>query len=67
VSNDDSFQLMIMANMLKDLRYVNIVHKASNGQEALEKVNQNRRLYDIIILDLQMPILTGYEACEKIL
>ena len=40
---------------------------ASNGQEALEKVmNISDGCYDIIILNLDMQILNGYEACSKI-
>jgi CheY-like chemotaxis protein len=27
---------------------------------------QNKWLYNIILLDIEMPILNGFEACEKI-
>ena len=30
------------------------------------KIKQTLKNYDIIILDLNMPIMNGYEACEHI-
>lgn len=38
--------------------------KASNGIEALEKVNEHSP--DIILLDIMMPEMNGYEVCEKL-
>ncbi|MBV6644533.1 MAG: PAS domain S-box protein, partial [Cyclobacteriaceae bacterium] len=40
------------------------VDEAENGQEALDKLEQNR--YDLILLDLQMPVLDGYQTIKKI-
>lgn len=37
---------------------------ALNGQEALDKVQYNS--YDIVLMDLQMPIMNGYEASQRI-
>ncbi len=37
---------------------------AYDGEEALEKVRQNQ--YDIIILDVMLPKLTGFEVCQQI-
>lgn len=39
------------------------VSTASNGKEALEKLSAKP---DLIILDVMMPIMDGYEACSKI-
>lgn len=40
------------------------VTATSNGEEAVEKARQ--LLPDLILLDVRMPRMTGYEACEKI-
>jgi len=37
---------------------------ASNGQEALRKATEE--LPDLIILDVMMPYMSGYEVCERI-
>jgi two-component system alkaline phosphatase synthesis response regulator PhoP len=36
----------------------------SNGEEAVELAN--KELPDLILLDVRMPRLTGYDACKKI-
>ncbi len=40
------------------------VEMAKNGHNALEKLNEQE--YDLVITDLEMPHMTGYELIEKI-
>ena len=40
---------------------LDIVH---NGKEALDKVNEN--MYDVIILDIMMPVMDGIQALKEI-
>jgi adenylate cyclase len=37
---------------------------AYNGQEALDRIRQS--LPDLVLLDLNMPLLDGYEVCERL-
>ncbi|MCM1174103.1 MAG: response regulator [Blautia sp.] len=40
---------------------------AQNGQEALEKFEQSKEgQYDIILMDIQMPVMNGYDATRAI-
>lgn len=66
VCNDDPFQLLIISSNLQNLRYVQKIQEASNGQEALNLVQQKPQ-FDMIFLDLDMPIMDGYAACKKII
>ena len=39
---------------------------ANNGQEAVDKVKENPDKYELILMDIQMPIMGGYEATKLI-
>ena len=44
-----------------------IVDTAENGAEALEKVStSNPGTYDLVLMDVQMPVMNGYEATKCI-
>ncbi len=42
----------------------NTVDCAFDGSEALQKIKEND--YDIVLLDLMLPEMNGYEVCEKV-
>ena len=72
VANDDKFQLFIISNFLEILTHIDTIDSANNGQEALDLVRINerstrKRYYDLIFLDLNMPIKDGYDACRAII
>lgn len=64
VVEDNSYALDIMHIFLKRQGFV--VDDAANGQIALEKYQANPHRYHIIFMDLQMPVMSGYEATRKI-
>jgi len=39
---------------------------ANNGKEGVELFLQNEKKYNLILMDLQMPIMSGYEATKEI-
>jgi two-component system, NarL family, invasion response regulator UvrY len=52
-----------LANLLRDLDYT-IIYEASNGNELLEKIQQNESLPDIVLMDIKMPGMDGYETTQ---
>ncbi|QPO12907.1 response regulator [Thalassospira sp. A40-3] len=42
------------------------VHSASGGYEAISKVQNGGDQIDVVLMDVQMPDLNGYEACSRI-
>ncbi len=42
------------------------VHLVENGKLAVERVVEGSNVYDLIIMDMQMPVMDGYEATRKI-
>ena len=60
--DDDDLSRRMMALLLSEKGYNYDV--ASNGIEAIEAVQSQP--YDIILMDLQMPIMDGFEATSKI-
>ena len=44
-----------------------MVDTAENGAEAVEKVkNSKPGNYDLVLMDVQMPVMNGYEATKQI-
>ena len=63
VAEDDAFNQKIIKQVLKRLG-VSIIVLANNGSEALSALEQDD--YDVVLMDLHMPIMNGYEASTEI-
>ncbi len=64
VAEDETLIHMDLVEMLGEAGY-EVVAQASNGQEAIELVNEHKP--DLAILDVKMPILDGISAAEQII
>jgi CheY-like chemotaxis protein/signal transduction histidine kinase len=54
---------IIVTRLLKKNNFESIV-VVENGQEALDAVKEQK--YDLILMDMQMPVMNGFEATRKI-
>jgi len=62
VVDDTSENLKLLKEILTSQGYK--VRPASNGEDALEAVNQRKP--DLILLDIKMPGMDGYEVCRQL-
>ena len=62
LAEDESINREIARYQLEDAEL--LVDEAENGQQALELARQNR--YDLILMDMQMPVMNGIEATQAI-
>ncbi len=62
IVDDNPNDLQIIGNILKEMNYK--IAAFTNAGDALEFIN--KKLPDIIILDIMMPEVDGYELCRQI-
>ena len=75
VVDDEAFNIKAILGMLRTLKVephvFNLVDSCNNGQEAVRLFQQavdsrDPNRYALIITDIQMPFMDGYEASKKI-
>jgi CheY-like chemotaxis protein len=59
---DNKINQMIAEAMLESMG-INVT-VAANGQQALDEVKEKN--YDLVLMDIQMPVMDGITACRKI-
>jgi PAS domain S-box-containing protein len=62
LAEDNAINQIVVVELLEDLEIV--VDIAINGKEAVELAQTI--LYDLILMDLQMPVMDGFEATKEI-
>ena len=62
IVDDNPQNLQVLANLLKEENYE--IEFAINGEAALDWLLNKQ--FDLILLDINMPVMNGFEVCEKI-
>ena len=62
--DDSNVVLKTLQNMLDKEKYE--LHAFSTGMRALEYLEQKDKIPDLIILDIEMPIMSGYDVLDRI-
>jgi signal transduction histidine kinase/CheY-like chemotaxis protein/HPt (histidine-containing phosphotransfer) domain-containing protein len=63
ITDDNEYNRIVATDTLKSKANVEI-REATNGQEAIELVKNN--VFDIILMDVQMPVMNGFDATRYI-
>ncbi|KAL8808357.1 MAG: hypothetical protein Q9182_000177 [Xanthomendoza sp. 2 TL-2023] len=71
VAEDNKINRQLLVSMLSKLGYTDI-YEAHDGGEAVRQMSIDRRAHgekpvDVVLMDLWMPTMDGYQATEKIL
>ena len=64
VVDDSKAIIKIISDVLYELEIR--IATASNGQEAFDMIMDDSQSYDMIITDLNMPVMSGEELCRKV-
>ncbi|MDB4285793.1 response regulator [bacterium] len=62
IVDDEPINLQVLINHLSSSNYG--ISMATNGEEALQLLDRER--FDLVLLDVMMPKMSGYEVCKKI-
>jgi len=62
IVDDEPINIQLLGSVLNECKYE--VQFATSGEEALDWVNSEP--FDLILLDLMMPAMDGYEVCKHI-
>jgi two-component system sensor histidine kinase/response regulator len=62
IVDDNTHNLQVLGKLLQESSYE--IEFATNGEAALEWLNN--RKFDIILLDINMPGMNGFEVCKRI-
>jgi len=65
VAEDDMFNLIILEETLKEAN-VDVI-TVENGEEAVKEYKKNKNIIDVVLMDIQMPKLDGFEASKQII
>src|SRR5688572_21034331 len=65
IADDHTLFRKAMVNLLRSFERINVVKDAENGKELLGLIKNE--VPDVVIVDLQMPVMDGSEASKQIL
>mgnify|MGYP001343181303 CR=1 FL=1 len=65
VTDDSAFMRKVISDILSEDPEVEVIDRARNGLECIEKCSKLQP--DVVTLDIEMPVMDGLEALEKLM
>lgn len=62
ITDDNKINILVLKQILKKRKA--IIHEVTNGKEAVDVVK--KETFDLILMDLNMPIMDGYDSIKEI-
>ena len=69
IVDDSPYNLFVLEEMLQTYKKVKRIDQALNGEDAIKKILERKeegKLYDLILLDMNMPIMDGVETIKEL-
>ena len=64
IVDDNPHARKALSALISAQEWVSVISEASNGEDAIGKINQ--RVPDLILMDVEMPVMNGLEATKII-
>ena len=65
IVDDNTFLIRAVEEKLSFFEDLEVKFNAMNGVDLLEKLDENRNV-DLILMDIEMPVMNGIEATEQV-
>ncbi|MEM6523421.1 MAG: response regulator transcription factor [Bacteroidota bacterium] len=62
IVDDHTLVARALAKMVNQFEGFNVLYEVGNGRELIEKLEKQENLPDIVLLDINMPIMDGFET-----
>ena len=67
IADDHELFRIGIVKILQEYKDFDVIIEAPHGEALLQEIEKYRQLPDVILLDIRMPVMDGFDATEKIL
>lgn len=66
IADDHLLIAKAIASIIDQFRHFRVLFEAENGQELLKQLEDKRKIPDIVLLDISMPVMDGFETASRL-
>jgi DNA-binding NarL/FixJ family response regulator len=64
IADDHLLIAKALTGIIENFRQYNVLYEVSNGKELMEKMKQPKNIPEIVLLDVTMPVMDGFETAQ---
>lgn len=66
IADDNTTLLKQITENISEARHINVMFTATNGQDLLDKLAIQKQLPDVLLMDIEMPVMNGIDATAAV-